>query len=95
MNEHELDQTINNLGSQIAFTNQLLLDNVQAIASKAEYYSRKRRKKQIGENLIVSENSYLAIKRSFDDGSSDCIQFLAEIIRKIILQFCLKMKIFA
>ena len=74
MNEHELDQTINNLGSQIAFTNQLLLDNVQAIASKAEYYSRKRRKKQIGENLIVSENSYLAIKRSFDDGSSDCIQ---------------------
>lgn len=74
LNEQELDQTINNLGSQIAFTNQLLLDNVQAIVSKAEYYSRKRRKKQIGQNLIVSENSYLAIKRSFDDDSSDYIQ---------------------
>lgn len=74
LNDQELVQTLNNLGNQIGFNNQLLLDNVQAIASKAEYYVRKGRKKQIGQNLIVSENSYLSIKKSFDDGSSDYIQ---------------------
>lgn len=68
MTNEEMTKAIEALGYQIGANNQLLLQNVQAMIQKAEMQNRKRRRKKVGEVLLVSPGSFLKVSRLYDDG---------------------------
>lgn len=70
----ELIQGMNQLGKQMGLNNELLLQNVQQMIRKADYENRKKRRKKIGEQLIVTDGSYIGMTRYFDDGSNEYFQ---------------------
>lgn len=74
MQNEEFIQGMNQLGQQLGMNNQLLIQNVQQMIQKAERESRKKRKKKMGEQLLVTGDSYLGVNRYFDDGSNEFLQ---------------------
>lgn len=70
----EFIQGMNQLGKQMGLNNELLLQNVQQMIRKADYENRKKRRKKIGDKLIVTDGSYLGMTRYFDDGSNEYFQ---------------------
>lgn len=70
-NLQNLLMQLNILGQQIGSNNQLLLQNVEQMIRKSEIQNRKKRRSEIGKQLVVSGNLYLSINKFFDDGQNE------------------------
>lgn len=71
MTNEELTKAVSDLGCQIGANNQLLLQNVQAMIHKAEIQNRKKRRRKVGDVLLVSPGYFLCMSRVYDDGTNE------------------------